>query len=115
MSGDVRLFEANDVAGRLKTDKIWLEAVCMKFQTAPEALHAAIDEFVVHCITIGVERKSLQEFKRHFVNWVYARKRHEYAKPSNNNRAASRQERDAEFAAYVGSALAQSRGAGKIW
>lgn len=62
-----------DAVEALKGERIWGESVCMKFRLSQESLPALLDEYKLHCITIGETGKSVKEAKRHFTNWIRKR------------------------------------------
>jgi hypothetical protein len=51
----------------------WLESVCLKGYKIDLVL-AKITEFENHLITIGEQKKSIREFKQHFVSWLAIQK-----------------------------------------
>jgi hypothetical protein len=55
------------------TSQQWLESVCVKGYKMDLVL-AKITEFENHLITIGEQKKSIREFKQHFVSWLAIQK-----------------------------------------
>jgi hypothetical protein len=51
----------------------WLESICVKGYKMDLVL-AKITEFENHLITIGEQKKSIREFKQHFVSWLAIQK-----------------------------------------
>lgn len=106
--------EIAHVVAKLKDEGAWGESVCMKFRLSPDSLADLLDEYRLHCMTIGDERKTVKEAKRHFTNWLRVKARSEktdrHETDRNDNRSAGRDERDAAFRSYVINKLANGDG-----
>lgn len=106
--------EIAHVVAKLKDEGAWGESVCMKFRLSPDRLTDLLDEYRLHCMTIGDERKTVKEAKRHFTNWLRAKARSEkndrHETDRNDNRSAGRDERDAAFRSYVINKLSNGDG-----
>lgn len=106
--------EIAEVVAQLKDEGAWGESVCMKFRLSPDGLADLLDEYRLHCMTIGEERKTVKEAKRHFTNWLRAKARSEkndrHETDRNDNRSAGRDERDAAFRSYVTNKLSNGSG-----
>lgn len=106
--------EISDVVAQLKDEGVWGESVCMKFRLSPDSLTDLLDEYRLHCMTIGEERKTVKDAKRHFTNWLRAKARSEktdrHETDRNDNRSAGRDERDAAFRSYVINKLSNGDG-----
>ena len=106
--------EISDVVAQLKDEGAWGESVCMKFRLSPDSLTDLLDEYRLHCMTIGEERKTVKDAKRHFTNWLRAKARSEktdrHETDRKDNRSAGRDERDAAFRSYVINKLSNGDG-----
>lgn len=106
--------EIAEVVAQLKDEGAWGESVCMKFRLSPDSLADLLDEYRLHCMTIGEERKTVKEAKRHFTNWLRVKARSEktdrHETDRNDNRSAGRDERDAAFRSYVINKLSNGDG-----
>ena len=106
--------EIAEVVAQLKDEGAWGESVCMKFRLSPDSLTDLLDEYRLHCMTIGEERKTVKDAKRHFTNWLLAKARSEktdrHETDRKDNRSAGRDERDAAFRSYVINKLSNGDG-----
>lgn len=96
-----------------KSDKTWLEIMCMNFHLTIHQVTSYMDEFRQDCLCRGVDdrNKTLRDFKQHFNNWLRIRICNEI-KNNNGNRqsngaAATREQREAESAQLVAEILAR--------
>ena len=106
--------EIAEVVAQLKDEGAWGESVCMKFRLSPDSLADLLDEYRLHCMTIGEERKTVKDAKRHFTNWLRAKARSEknnrHETDRKDKRSAGRDERDAAFRSYVINKLSNGDG-----
>ena len=58
------------ISDRCKNDQMWLETMCMKYETYPESVKSALKSFDMHLKTIGDTKTSIRDYKSHFVNWL---------------------------------------------
>lgn len=82
-----------DVARLLNQEQIWADSICMKFGIDPACLPGLIDEYRLHCITIGEASKNLKDAKRHFTNWLRKRQNNQ---PGQQDNETKRQDRLSE-------------------
>lgn len=104
-----------EVVRQLANEGAWGESVCMKFRLSPDSLTDLLDEYRLHCMTIGEERKTVKDAKRHFTNWLRAKQRGEredyrYGTDRNDNRTVGRDERDTTFQTYIAKKLTNGSG-----
>jgi len=59
----------------LKTNKIWLESVCIQNKMSETKLKNKLDEFLHFLIASGKDTKDERDLKSHFINWVSSRDR----------------------------------------
>lgn len=66
----------------------WLEQVSMNLKIPIEKIHLALTDFHGHLITIGENKKDLNDYKFHFVNWarILKNKKDEQERKSKTDR-----------------------------
>lgn len=106
---------ADSAVRLLSQDKIWSEAVCMKFRLEIGQLAPLLAEFEQHCTAMGVESRPLRAYKQHFVNWVYTRNRHNNEQTTTSGADTSRQKRDADFVTYISAQFARPKDDRPLW
>lgn len=72
-----------ELAAECLASQVWLDSIGMTFRLEKEQVKDWLGEFEAHLVASGYgDRKTIFDFKRHFVN--YLRKRHEYRNTGGN-------------------------------
>lgn len=64
------VYDMEEVVNRLKKSTEWKESMMRTFSINEAELLEHLDRYPDHCVTIGENRKTLNEAKRHFTNWL---------------------------------------------
>jgi hypothetical protein len=51
-------------------DIVWLEAIAMKCKVRIDVIKLYLDNFIIHLVAMDEDKKSIKEFKSHYVNWI---------------------------------------------
>lgn len=60
----------NDIFRSMWKAQIWVESICMKFDSIPDDVRAHIDNFRKECILKADLKANEKEAKNHFINWI---------------------------------------------
>lgn len=64
------MYDMNEAVDRLKKSIEWKESMLRTFGISENELLEYLNRYPDHCTTIGETRKTLNEAKRHFTNWL---------------------------------------------
>ena len=71
----------DEVAAYLKSQREWMEALCINGHFEMDYIRARIDDFAVELRLQGQTRKEKNDSKRHFFNWLRKNKHHHESTP----------------------------------
>ncbi len=66
----VEMFDLGEIVAKLKCSTEWKESMMRTFHLSETALFKQLDSYPDHCTTLGETRKTINEAKRHFTNWL---------------------------------------------
>lgn len=64
------VFSIGEIVARLKESTEWKESMMRTFGIGESELYEKLDCYPDHCTTLGETRKTINEAKRHFTNWL---------------------------------------------
>lgn len=66
----MELFSIGEIVAKLKESGEWRESMMRTFGIGETELDSWLDLYPDHCTTLGETRKTMNEAKRHFTNWL---------------------------------------------
>lgn len=66
----VEIFDLGEIVAKLKCSTEWKESMMRTFHLSETALFEQLDSYPDHCTNLGGTRKTVNEAKRHFTNWL---------------------------------------------
>ena len=86
ITSNVGVIEFNDSFNICLFDEQWKEDIERMYKVDKDKIKFALNEFKTHCGTIGENKpKTLNQFKKHFTNWVRVKKQYQ-VKTENKDR-----------------------------
>lgn len=66
----MEIFGIEEIVAKLKESVEWRESMMRTFGISDTELNRGLDLYPDHCTTLGETRKTMNEAKRHFTNWL---------------------------------------------
>ena len=66
----MEMYGIGEIVARLKESIEWKESMMRMFGVSEAELFERLDSYPDHCTTLGETRKTMNEAKRHFTNWL---------------------------------------------